>query len=568
MIDMKNRYKIFWHTRQKVPLILNSTIGEEHNYCDIQYIGTDLRPVFIEEKNLLRNAFPDIGDDIFFKSIWKTKNAYFFDGVKQQYNLKKQIRKIKDIKRFRENITLFVPSSEQKKHETVLFNNFVDANKKHLFSLLESIDEDSEGFFTGAIPFIREQVKKSFNRTAIVSFSGGKDSIVVSHLVRKALNRQDIPHVFADTTLEIPDTYPFINHFKENNNRTPFLVERNEESDFFQMCREIGPPSRVKNWCCSIFKTGPMGTTFSKMDIQLLTFYGIRRHESASRSKYKRVTQSPKLELQIVASPVIDWLDIDIWLYIFANNLKINPAYRKGFSRVGCWCCPNNSEWSDMLSMLYYPDRYDAWHGFLVDFAKKIGKPDAEDYINDGKWKARQGGDGLDSSRIRINAKDCIEKTELAKTYHLTRPINNDFFELFKPFGELNDSIGKKKQGEFNILNRNKETIFKLIARKGELSFRIILIMADPKELNKQYKQNLGQYFWNYIDSQIRKFQSCIYCKACNSVCPVSAIKVAQGIYRIDERLCVKCLKCVNHFYNGCLIASALGTKKQDNVLV
>jgi phosphoadenosine phosphosulfate reductase len=560
-------YKIYWDAEKKAPIILNVSLGEEKNYPNATYMSTDLRPVFLEEKNLLKTVFDDIDDSIFLKSVWAAKGAYFFDGIKEKYSLKKQVKQVQDLDAFRSKIASFSPSVEMLTEEKKIFKRFIDANYRHMNSLIESTSKDSEGHPFGADPFIKEQVKKLSNRTVIVSFSGGKDSIVVSHLVRKALNMQEVPHVFADTTLELPNTYPFIQEFQEENDRTPFLIEKNEDANFFEMCKEIGPPSRVKSWCCSIFKTGPMGTTFSEMDIKLLTFYGIRRHESASRSKYERVTQSPKLETQKVASPIIDWLDIDIWLYIFAHKLKYNPAYRFGFSRVGCWCCPNNSEWSDMLAKIYYPKEYDAWYDFLIGFAKQIGKPDFEKYINDGKWKARQGGAGLDSTRTKINAKDCTGKSETAKTYQLTRPINSDFFELFKPFGEINNAIGKRKQGEINILNRKKETIFKIIAKEGELSFRVIVVMTDSKELNKQYVQNLGQYFWNYIDNQIRKFQSCIYCKACNGACPVSAIKVDGTGYHIDERLCVHCLKCVNHFQSGCLIASALGTKKQDEVL-
>ncbi len=55
-----------------------------------------------------------------------------------------------------------------------------------------------------------------------------------------------------------------------------------------------------------------------------------------------------------------------------------------------------------------------------MEFAKKIGKPDAEEYILTGKWKARQGGAGLDSSNTKIYAKDCVMSDSTAKTYQLT----------------------------------------------------------------------------------------------------------------------------------------------------
>ena len=128
----------------------------------------------------------------------------------------------------------------------------------------------------------------------------------------------------------------------------------------------------------------------------------------------------------------------------------------------------------------------------------------------------------------------------------------------------MSDAIGKRTYGEQAVLNDRKDVVFRLIARKGSCDCRIELTMG-AKELNLKHS-NLGRYFWNYIDNQIRKFQSCIYCRACNGVCPVSAIKIDSNSYRIDERLCIHCLKCVNHFSRGCLIASALETKKEDRV--
>ncbi len=563
MVKCKN-YKIYWDKKKACPIIINESINESNNFDDLTYMSTDLRPVFLEEKHLLKTLITNIKKDIFTSSVWCAKSTYFINGIKQTFSINKATPQKTDWAKIRVAIKNFKPTKEMVDIEKKQFNKFVNANEQHFQYLLKSTEKDKEGYHIGTELFIENAVKKYPKREVVVSFSGGKDSVVVSHLVRKALNNQSILHIFGDTTLEQPNTYEFLEEYKKENYMTPFFEERNNDSNFFDMCKKIGPPSRVKSWCCSVFKTGPMGTTLSEMDIKILTFYGVRRNESVSRSKYDRITQSPKLKQQIVASPVIDWLDIDIWLYIFTEKLPINFAYRQGFSRVGCWCCPNNSEISDKLARIYYPEEYDKWYKFLVDFAKQIGKPDAQEYIDTGKWKARQGGAGLDSTGTKISAKDCIMNDNTAKIYQLTRPINNDFFELFKPFGKLDNRLGKAKLGEVHILNKNDEPIFKIIAKKGDISFRCILLMVDGKELNNQYTKNLGTYFWFYIDNQVRKFQSCIYCKACNGICPVNAIKVIGNEYTIDENLCTNCLKCINHFSKGCLIASALVTKKED----
>jgi 3'-phosphoadenosine 5'-phosphosulfate sulfotransferase (PAPS reductase)/FAD synthetase len=151
------------------------------------------------------------------------------------------------------------------------------------------------------------------------------------------------------------------------------------------------------SWCCTVFKTGPLNNmihSFAK-DKKLLTFYGIRGVESIERNKYQdvidvdfggfhkdsNVSISPKITQQLVTSPIFEWLDIDIWLYILTHNLDFNEGYRLGFSRVGCWCCPNDSKWSEFLARIYIPDQYKEWNNFLIQFASKIGKPDPEVYV-------------------------------------------------------------------------------------------------------------------------------------------------------------------------------------------
>ena len=39
----------------------------------------------------------------------------------------------------------------------------------------------------------------------------------------------------------------------------------------------------------------------------------------------------------------------------------------------------------------------------LLDFANQIGKPDPEEYINEGGWKARQGGNGLATAKKHLS---------------------------------------------------------------------------------------------------------------------------------------------------------------------
>ena len=546
---MKNEdIKIYWDSNKNVPLILDS-YNKEH-----EEIAKDLRPVFLQEKWLLINLFPEkLKIEFLDKSVWATKqNRYIVDGKMISIVPTSKFKGMnqQELNKIREKILQFSITEENIEKEKENFSKFTLANRNRFNYIVKSETRDEEGQYIGALPFIVENAEKFKDRMTLVSFSGGKDSTVVSHLVRLALNNPSILHIFGDTTLELPKSYEYVERFKEENPFTPFFEEKNEENNFFEMCEEIGPPSRVKTWCCSIFKTGPMGTTLANFDENILTFLGLRRGESVSRSKYKKVSQSPKILKQMVASPIIDWCDLDVWLYLLTENLDFNDSYRQGFARVGCWVCPNNGTWSELLSSIYNSIEYDKWYDFLIKFSKKIGKLDYEDYVKDGKWKARQGGDGLDkSTEIIVQSKECINEKN-SKTFTLNKSVNEDFIQLFKPFGSMK-IIEKNKMSELILIDRKNNPLFKIMYKDGDTEVKVTIMRSDDK------------YIFNKIQKQFNKFNSCLYCQGCNSACPTGAIYVSNGKYIVDDTKCVNCLKCIDKFDSGCLIASALKIKKR-----
>lgn len=546
---MKNQdIKIYWDSSKNVPLILDSYNKE------YEEIAKDLRPVFLQEKWLLINLFPEeLKIDFLDKSVWATKqNRYIVDGKMISIVPTSKFKGMnqQELNKIREKILQFSITEENIEKEKENFSKFILANRNRFNYIVKSETRDEEGQYIGALPFIVENAEKFKDRMTLVSFSGGKDSTAVSHLVRLALNNPSILHIFGDTTLELPKSYEYVERFKEENPFTPFFEEKNEENNFFEMCEEIGPPSRVKTWCCSIFKTGPMGTTLANFDENILTFLGLRRGESVSRSKYKKVSQSPKILKQMVASPIIDWCDLDVWLYLLTENLDFNDSYRQGFARVGCWVCPNNGTWSELLSSIYNSIEYDKWYDFLIKFSKKIGKLDYEDYVKDGKWKARQGGDGLDkSTEIIVQSKECINEKN-SKTFTLNKSVNEDFIQLFKPFGSMK-IIEKNKMSELILIDRKNNPLFKIMYKDGDTEVKVTIMRSDDK------------YIFNKIQKQFNKFNSCLYCQGCNSACPTGAIYVSNGKYIVDDTKCVNCLKCIDKFDSGCLIASALKIKKR-----
>lgn len=355
-----DKSELFWCSRCNIP-----TYDEICPICGNhgRYFATDARPVFPEERLLLEIL---IGKPFCFEKdfVWNgTGNRYFIDG--EALDLKLGDYSQFDIGRIRDDV------------QTYRDRNTYEYFDRQVELFLRANIQRYQYITTEACEWINQEAKKYDNSSMFVSFSGGKDSTVVSSLVLRALGRSDIIHIFGDTTLEFPSTYEYIKRFRASHRQTPLLTAQNKEQDFFHLCETFGPPSRMLRWCCTIFKTGFIGDKILKTfkdQTSILTFYGIRRAESASRSKYERRDESPKISKQKVTSPIIDWLDYDVWLYILSSGIDFNDAYRFGFTRVGCWCCPNNSKWSEFLARIFMPSLSDKLKKVLLNLRLKWGR--------------------------------------------------------------------------------------------------------------------------------------------------------------------------------------------------
>lgn len=310
-----------------------------------------------------------------------------------------------------------------------------------------------------------------------------------------------------------------------------------------------------------MFKTGPITRVINSMyrDKEILSFYGIRKCESVSRSRYNRVeddAEAIKIQKQKVASPIFLWKDLDIWLYLLGEDIDFNDAYRLGYDRVGCWCCPNNNDRAQFLSQIYLPEQSENWRTFLVDFAKRVGKPDAEVYVDSGKWKARQGGNGLAAaSDVKIKYTNCTAEDN-AKVYQLNRPIDDTFITLFVPFGHLAPELGRKMINETIIVDLKTSVPILSVQPFEQDGYEYAVKVKTMNVANHDDLQRKVAY-------QVKKYNACRQCLKCESLCKFGAISINNGEYQIDDAKCKRCKMCVTAKYleGGCLMDKYLKTK-------
>ena len=543
--------EIFWCERCKTPIIQTSTQADKGT-CPIckgktKYMSADLRPVFPEERLLLELLLQKKPHEYIEESVWASNNRYYVNGK-----------------------SIAIPNGLYNAVDTDEIINLLNKNKyknsyehfdKHMATFVMANQDRLNYLIDEAHSFIRNAALKFPEERIVVSFSGGKDSTVTADLAAKALSNPSLVHIFGNTTLEFPSTIEYAHRFRDAHPDAIFQIAKNDEQDFYDVCDDIGPPARMMRWCCSMFKTGPITRVINSLyrSQQILTFYGIRKSESVSRSKYNRIEDSAdavKIQQQTVASPIFFWKDIDIWLYLIAENVDFNDAYRLGYDRVGCWCCPNNNQRAQFLSRIYMPEQSKKWRDFLVGFAKRIGKPDPEVYVDTGKWKARQGGNGLASANdVKIKFTNCTAE-EHAKIYRLVRPFDDELVGMFVPFGRVAPELGKKILREVIVLDHRTNVPILSLQPFNQDGYDYAVKVRTMNVADHDDLQRMVGY-------QIRKFNACRKCLKCESLCRVGAITINNFGYYIDPQKCVHCKTCMTAKYldGGCMMDKYLRTK-------
>ena len=265
---------------------------------------------------------------------------------------------------------------------------------------------------------IREFVEHEGENGVYVSFSGGKDSLVLLHLVRSIY--PNVPAVFANTGIEFPEQVNFVRSFenvtevypikhfpkilkedgivypskevamyvKDALNGVNYAVKGFEGKD--KNGNENRYKARFKRWayllncgvkispdCCKLMKELPMieyEKNYSKSPI-----IGTRAEESFRRAVGWMKSGCNSFDgKRPKSTPLSLWMERDVWRYVDENGIKLSTMYTEGgMSRTGCMFCPVPIAHKDMKNIEYsrthHPKMYDTMmHKFgLADMLKK-----------------------------------------------------------------------------------------------------------------------------------------------------------------------------------------------------
>jgi len=207
--------------------------------------------------------------------------------------------------------------------------------------------------------YILREAYSQFDRLGAL-WSVGKDSTALLWLCRKAFfGRIPFPVIHIDTTHKFPQMYTFRDMLVEKWGLN-LMVSRNDEA----LAAGVGPHSGGKLECCDALKTQALKQFIAKHRFEGLLL-GIRRDEHGIRAKERHFSprdrqfrwnyedQPPELwdqytseadqDVHLRVHPMLDWRELDIWLYIRRENIPVNELYfardGKRYRSLGCRTC-------------------------------------------------------------------------------------------------------------------------------------------------------------------------------------------------------------------------------------
>ena len=252
----------------------------------------------------------------------------------------------------------------------------------------------------------------------IVSVSGGKDSTATLLLALERVGRENMRAIFCDTGNEHHEVYDYLDYlelaleikidrlkadFSERIAKKRMFIARDMRTSrkngkrlrwtnkakrralsvlypsgnpFLDLCIWKGRfPSRKAQFCTEELKIAiAVEYQISLVDAghSVISWQGIRRDESHKRStakKYERIGKS-----MYAFRPIVDWTASDVFTYCASRNIKPNPLYTQGMSRVGCMPCINvNKEELRQISSRFPEniERISEWETIVAKASKR-----------------------------------------------------------------------------------------------------------------------------------------------------------------------------------------------------
>ena len=350
--------------------------------------------------------------------------------------------------------------------------------------------------------------------------------------------------------MEFPDTYKSVEIAKAKCKKEGirFYVAKSHLKPI-DSWKKFGPPAATIRWCCSVHKTTPqlllIKDIVGKNAVTEMAFVGVRADESVRRSGYDYISYGTKHKGQYSCNPILTWSSAEVYLYIYANKLHLNEAYKRGNTRAGCLVCPMSANRNDYLNNLCYNESTQPLLDIIhdLDVADKGKEERIRSYIENNGWKARKNGRDLS-----IAPKDYDESIIGGNLVITFKDANNDWFQWLKTVGTyvIDESKGKvtidTSDGQYYV------DVVKL--QEGYLRISTYNDNTPSRTL-----------FLKKLRIVCRKSHYCVSCHVCMANCKYGNLHFDEkGKLTISDK-CIKCGKCLD-IDTGCYVYKSLWLSK------
>ncbi|MFH1739383.1 MAG: phosphoadenosine phosphosulfate reductase family protein, partial [bacterium] len=476
-----------------------------------KFVASEIRPVFAEELVLTgleaRLAFDSKERRPF---LWAKQNVYLYRG-----------EEIARLNKTRYGNPLDIEWSGAVRWEDGSHEKAKIRRKLKLVPVdVGAMVAKNRSIMTALVADTLKRIKEMYDAYAekcnaiYIGFSGGKDSMVLLDLCHKVLPL-DVPVVFSDTDMELPDTYRVWEEIQSRYEGRPFLKVC-AKTPALENWRLFGPPSRSVRWCCAVHKSAPalieLKHRLGVQSVKAAAFLGIRGEESLGRSAYEDIGEGVKTSSQANLMPILEWGAHELWLYLIEKELLVNRAYRYGLSRVGCVMCPESSEKYAWFVDAVYPEAIKPYSDAIIETSAKefVSQDEAREFLGSSNWQARKSGVTLKEHLSRP-----AEKTEGLNTEWCGAELNAaSFLEWLKTVG--------------NIFTDEPDDCFRLVLQDGRskgVPFKVCDSANGARKIRVSFVDDAERKrLLPVLRTVLQKCVACVSCQACEAECPTGAL--------------------------------------------